>query len=102
MFFGAPDVITRSIEQVGTIGGLLLLLSITSVGIFDKQVRRFLRWRREREFKKGPRIAEPTDTSFVRAAWGSLEEMLFMLIGLILIGTAYGVGFAFYTAHQTL
>ena len=101
-FLNAPHVIARPLEQVWTIGGLILALTITSVGIFDKQVRRFLRWRRELEFKKGPRIAEPTDTSFVRAAWGSLNEMMFILLGLLLLGTGYCIGIAFVTAHQNL
>lgn len=101
-FLNAPQVIARPIEQVWMAGGLILVLTIASVGIFDKQVRRLLRWRRESEFKEGPRISEPTDTSFVRAAWGSLNEMMFMLLGLLLLGTGYCIGVAFLIANLTL
>lgn len=101
-FLNVPNVIAHPLEEVWTVGGLLLFLVITSVGIFDKQVRRFLRWRRERQFKEGPHMAEPTDTSFARAAWGSLEEMMFLFLGLLLLSVGYGIGLAFYASQATL
>jgi hypothetical protein len=101
-FLGVPEIISHSTERVWTVGGLILVLVITSVGIFDKQARRFIRWRRERAFKVGPRVAEPTDTPFVRAAWGSLDEMLFVVLGILLLGAGYAHGLALLTSHQTL
>lgn len=101
-FLDVPMVISPPIEQLWTIGGLTLAFVVAIIGIFDKQARRFIRWRREHTFKEGPRVAVPTDTSFVKAAWGSLEEMLFVLFGIILLGTGACIGFAAYKSQQTL